>query len=207
MKPRGYVLFSMLAAALELGSAPSRACPTPRDALAPWAEAYLRWYLGERELPLDEHGNAVLGHTVLLPIPPTPGDGTPGSAAVTLDEHQSFTLPLWGLVGSSHDDGTPPDPFAPVSIFRTLDITVRLDGVPLITRDNVLDFFTRLTLEPPIAVDEPPGTAIVWYETVGILEPPLPPGAHTLELHAVNTEPAFGTFFEYQNTWELTVVE
>jgi hypothetical protein len=34
---------------------------------------------------------------------------------------------------------------------------------------------------------------------------PLPCGVHTLELYAINTEPVFGEFSEYDNTWTLTV--
>ena len=31
------------------------------------------------------------------------------------------------------------------------------------------------------------------------------PGTHTFALHAKNTQPAFGRFFEYNNTWTVTV--
>jgi len=200
----------LLAASVGLGATPHGGCPgsAPHpDDRAAWAETHLRWVLGELEPPLDEHGNALIGRTVLLPIPPTPGDGTPGSAAVTLGRRESFTLELWGLVGTTYSDGTPPDPFEPVSIFETLDIRVSLDGVDIITQDNVLDFFARFALEPPIPLDEPPLAAAIWYESVGLFQPHLPPGTHTLELYAVNTEPAFGGFFEYDNTWTLTVVD
>jgi hypothetical protein len=68
---------------------------------------------------------------------------------VTLDPHESFVLPLWGLIGATDVDGTPPDPIEPIRIFETLDIGVTLDGVPLITQDNVLDFFTSFPPDPP----------------------------------------------------------
>jgi hypothetical protein len=198
----------LLSAALGVGAIARGDCPTPAprlDDLERWADVYLRWMMGERTLPLDEHGNPVLGRTVLLPIPPTPGDGTPGSEAVTLDRRESFALPLWGLIGTTYLDGSPPDPVEPIGIFETLDILVTLDGVPLITTGNVLDFYTGFALDPPIAVDDPVYATYIWYETVIIVHEPLPCGVHTLELYAINTEPVFGEFSEYDNTWTLTV--
>jgi hypothetical protein len=44
-----------------------------------------------------------------------------------------------------------------------------------------------------------------WLESVGITHAPLTPGKHTFALHAVNTQSAFGAFFEYNNTWTVTV--
>jgi hypothetical protein len=100
----------LLAATLGVGAVARGDCPAaaPRlDDLEGWADVYLRWMTDDRTLPLDEHGNAVLGGTVLLPIPPTPGDGTPGSEAVTLDRRDSFVLPLWGLIGNHHHARAP----------------------------------------------------------------------------------------------------
>ena len=48
-----------------------------------------------------------------MPVPNTPGDDTPGRAAVTLNARQSFFLPLFTLFGTSYTDGTPPDPLSP----------------------------------------------------------------------------------------------
>ena len=200
----------LLAAALGVGAVARGDCPAPAprpDDLEAWADVYLRWYIDGQTLPLDEHGNAVLGHTVLMPIPPTPGDGTPGSAAVTLDPHEWFVLPLWGLIGATYVDGTPPDPVEPIRIFETLDIRVTLDGVPLITQDNVIDFFTGFPLDPPIAIDDPVYSTFIWYETIIIVHERLPCGVHTLQLHAVNSEEQPWGFSEYNNTWTITVGE
>ncbi len=179
--------------------------PVPHEGLAFWADRYVRWNLGGDELPQDSQGNAVLHGTVLLPIPQTAGDGTPGSVDVTLDRFEPFTVQLWALFGTSYDDGTPPDPFEPVSIFETLHITVRLDGMAIITADNALDHFTQFAFSPPIAFAQPPFESLIWYQGIGLVHGPLGPGQHTLELDAVNTEPAFGNYYEYHNTWRLTV--
>ena len=58
--------------------------------LAAWQNIYSRWSFGQRQVPIDGNGNAVVGDVVLTPVPNTPGDGTPGSAAVTLNARQSF---------------------------------------------------------------------------------------------------------------------
>ncbi len=145
---------------------------------AGWIEVYERWAFGELAVPIDENGNAVVDrHVVLMPIPNTPGDGTPGHIDVTLDAGQAFVLPLWAFLGTDYTDGTPPDPLLDVIFFN-----------------------------PPIPIiGFPPVNSIIWFQGIGIVYHPLSVGTHTLQLDAVNTQPAFGGFFEYHNTWTVTV--
>src|SRR5438270_2572415 len=97
--------------------------------LAGWSEIYERWAFGALAIPTDGNGNAVVGpNVVLMPVPNTPGDGTPGQIDVTLEAGQAFVLPLWVELGTDYTDGTPPDPLLDVSIFQTLDISFRIDG-------------------------------------------------------------------------------
>jgi hypothetical protein len=175
--------------------------------LAGWNEIYERWAFGALTVPTDGNGNAVVGpHVVLMPIPNTPGDGTPGHIDVTLKAGQAFVLPLWVLLGTDYTDGTPPDPFVNVSVFQTLDLTFQIDGVTVIDKTNVLNFYSAFFFNPPIPIiGFPPVNSIIWFQGISIVHHPLSVGTHTFQLDAVNTEPAFGGFFEYHNTWTVTV--
>jgi hypothetical protein len=173
--------------------------------LAHYTETYMRWLFGDKTLPTDANGNAVENKVVMLPVPQTPGDGTPGTANVTLSPGESFVAPLFGGLGTSYRDGTPPDPFEPLSIFTTLDISFSVDGQTLIAPSNVLRYFSKFKFDPPIPIDDPVVSAVIWFEGVSVLHAPLGPGQHVLKLDVKNTEPSFGQLLEYHNTWNITV--
>jgi len=178
------------------------------NSLAGWQETWFRWSFGDLTVPSDANGNAVVGEgTVLLPTPSTPGDGTPGHVDVTLNNGQSFVLPLWALLGTSYTDGTPPDPFVADSVFQTLDISFTIDGVNVVSGANALNYYSKSTFDPAIPIfDFPPIDSVIWFQAIGITHAPLKPGIHTFALHAINTQAAFGGFFEYNNTWTVTVL-
>jgi hypothetical protein len=175
--------------------------------LAEWNEIYERWLFGVLAVPIDGNGNAVVSpHVVLMPFPNTPGDGTPGHIDVTLNAGQAFVLPLWVELGTDYTDGTPPDPLLDVSIFQTLNITFQIDGRTVINQTNVLKFYSEFFFNPPIPITGfPPVNSIIWFQGISIVHHPLSVGTHTFKLDAVNTQPAFGGFFEYHNTWAVTV--
>jgi hypothetical protein len=173
--------------------------------LAEFQEIYTRWSFGQLSVPSDSNGNAVVRDVVLMPIPFTPGDGTPGVADVALKAGQSFMLPCFAEFGTSYRDSTPPDPFEPLSLFTTLDIKFSVDGVPLVTTANVLGYFSKFTFKPEIPIDDTFIKAVIWFEGVGVLHTPLTPGKHVLKLDEKNTEPGFGGLLEYHNTWNVTV--
>jgi hypothetical protein len=173
--------------------------------LAHYQETYYRWEFGDKTLSTDAYGNAVENNVAMLPVPFTPGDGTPGTQNVTLSSGEGFVLPLFGELGTSYRDGTPPDPFEPISIFTTLDIQFSIDGKQVISTENVLRYFSKFEFAPPIPIDDSFIAGIVWLEGVGILQSPLSPGEHVLKLDEKNTEPGFGGILEYHNTWNVTV--
>jgi hypothetical protein len=180
--------------------------------VAAWQELYWRWYYGDISLAPDNNGNAVVNGVVLMPQPSTPGDGTPGSIDVSLNAGQPFMLPLWNVLGTSYNNGTPTDPAIPLSVFRTLDITFKIDGVTIIDRNNVMDFYAQFDFIPPIALppEFSPYLAIVWGQTTGLLRTPLTVGTHTMTLDEKNTQlvydgQGFSYTFEYHNTWHITV--
>ena len=183
--------------------------------LAQWQEVYWAWTYGGMDLPTDQNGNTVSDHVVLMPIPETPGDGTPGSIDVTLSPGQPFMLPLWIWLGASYDDGTPDDPPVDLSVFETLDITVKIDGATVIDCDNVMDYYSEFDFDPavPLPPEWSPYMDIVWFQGIGMAHPPLSAGRgghHTINLDVKNIFPvidAFGDeyFSEYHNTWNVTV--
>jgi len=174
---------------------------------AGWLQVYERWTFGELAIPTDNYGNAVIHqHVVLMPLPNTFGDGTPGHLDVTLNAGQAFVLPLWVLLGTDYTDGTAPDQLVDLSVFRTLNITFKIDGVTVIDQSNVLNFYSQFFFNPPIPITGfPPVNSIIWFQGIGIVHPPLSVGTHTLQLDAVKTQAAFGSFFEYHNTWTVPV--
>jgi hypothetical protein len=183
----------------------SEALQSGKPRLAEFQEIYTRWSFGQLSVPSDANGNAVVRDVVLMPIPFTPGDGTPGVADVTLNCGQSFMLPFFAEFGTSYRDSTPPDPFEPLSLFQTLEIEFSVDGVPLVTTANVMSYFSKFTFNPEIPIDDTFIKAVIWFEGVGVLHTPLTPGKHVLKLDEKNTEPGFGGLLEYHNTWNVTV--
>jgi hypothetical protein len=130
----------------------------------------------------------------------------PGHLDVTLSPGQAFVLPLYGFLGTDYTDGTPPDQFLPLSVFQTLNLTFQIDGRTVVDQTNVLNFYTAFFFNPPIPiVGFPPVNSIIWFQGISIVHHPLSVGTHTFQLDAVNTQPAFGGFFEYHNTWTVTV--
>ena len=179
------------------------------QSLAAWEDLYARWMLGNVIIAPDANGNAVTNGLVLLPLPNASGNGTPASLNVTLNNGQAFMLPLWYLLGTSYTDGTPPDPVVDVSIFQTLNITFKVDGLTVVNSANVMNYYSEGSFTPPIPLQIFNINSVIWYETIGITHAPLTPGTHTLTLDVVNTQalpPNFGGgYSEFHNTWNITV--
>lgn len=178
--------------------------------LAEWQELYQRWQFGDISVATDEKGNAVIGHVVLLAVPPTPGDGTPGTQDIRLLPGEAFVLPFWGELGTAYNDGTPPDEFIDIGLFQTLELKVTLDGVTIVDQSNMMQYYSKFAFTPPIAINGyEPMVAIIWGQNFGFVHGPLAVGKHTLTLDVVNTQPAppnFGMpYVEYHNTWHISV--
>jgi hypothetical protein len=189
--------------------------PTPGHAkafgatLAQWQETYLRWEVGDITIPPDANGNAAVNNVVLLGVPGTPGDGTPGHLDVTLNTGQAFFLPLLQLAGTSYTDGTPPDPLIDLSYFASVDVSVRIDGVPVIGANNKMDYFSQFAFIPPVPFPFGNLSAIIWFQGFGLAHTPMSAGTHTIQLDEKAGQalpPNFGGgTLEYHNTWTITV--
>jgi hypothetical protein len=193
------------------GDSPRRGddCRSGRS-LAAWDNIYFRWYLGALTIPNDVNGNAVVDNVVLMPLPNVPGDGTPGHLDLTFKRGQGFVLPLLDLLGTSYTDGTPPDPLVNVSFFKTLQLTLKIDGVTVVNNRNLMDVYSQFYFKPPVTFDSPPTAAVIWCEAIGIVHGPLSVGTHQIKLDAKSTQalpPNFGGgILEYHNTWTVTVL-
>jgi hypothetical protein len=189
--------------------------PTPGNSsafgatLAQWQETYLRWEVGDITIPPDANGNAAINNVVLLAVPGAPGDGTPGHLDITLHNGQAFFLPLLQLVGTSYTDGTPPDPFIDTSYFASVDVSVRIDGVPVISNDNKFEFFSQFSFHPPVPYPFGNIAALIWFQGFGFAHTPMSVGTHTIQLDEKAGQalpPNFGgATLEYHNTWTITV--
>jgi hypothetical protein len=180
--------------------------------LAQWQETFWRWAYGQISLPQDQNGNAVADGVVMMGLPSTPADGTPGSIDITLSAGQPFVLPLWNVLGTSYDNGTPVDPAIPLSVFQTMELTFKVDGVTVIGSDNLLDYYSQFQFVPtiPLPGDFSPYLAVVWLQGVAAVHTPLPVGDHTLTLDAKNTQlvydaQGFSYTYEFHNTWHVSV--
>ena len=175
-----------------------------------WQELYFRWYAGGISLPRDEEGNTVAEDAVLLPFPDTPGDGTPGHLEATLRAGQSWVLPLRVMVGSSYSDGTATDEFLPQTHLESLDISFEIDGRKVVSRSNVMDYYSQSTFAPPIPFDAAPVKALIWMQVIGVVHGPLEIGPHKLKLDVKDTRPlppAFaGGLMNFHNTWSINVL-
>jgi hypothetical protein len=203
----GLLLGSLIASPVWAGPKPEPANQCSQGSvLDTLQDLYWRSAYGDITLPTDQNTNAVVGKVVMMPVPPAPGDGTPGTQAVTLQAGQRWFLPLWTLSGTSYTDGTPPDPFEPDSVFQTLEITFTIDGKTVVSSRNVMRYYSKFEFDPVIPLENAdPYAAIIWFQGIGILQEPLCPGHHTLTLHAKNTQLVWGSTFEYNNTWNVTV--
>lgn len=184
---------------------------------------------------LREYWQAVLdtgvegdGEVLFMPIPdfaPTgEGDFTPddpgvlaGVADVTIGPGTSFVLPLQIWLGESTDpngecDPAFDDPSLPDDLFGTDDINaiVTLDGLPILV-DNQAFYVPRTDLGC-ITNGYPSNgfTAAVFFQGIGFLANPLPPGEHTLILDGDfivrDASLGVGTFgVTFNNTWNITV--
>ena len=212
--PVGFRLATFaLIAAVSSAVIPTADAGTPANAnafgrtIADYMRIYQKWSFGVMPVPTDSNGNAVLDHhMVLMPTPNTPGDGTPGQQDVTLSPGQPFVLPLFGLFGTDYTDDTPPDQFAPLSVFQTLTITFSVDGKTEVDSSNATKYYSAFFFSPPIAINQPPTDSVIWFQGIGIIHKALSPGEHTMQLDVANTQPAFGSIFTYHNTWSVTVL-
>lgn len=174
--------------------------------LAEGQDIYLRWIFGDMTVPSDANGNAVVENVVFLPFLFPDAPGLPASMDITMTTGQAFTMTLWGFVGYSYTDGTPPDAFLPLSLFQTAELRLSLDGVPLVTSENSGEFFTQFAFRPPL---DQGSYSIIWFQGFGVIHTPLGPGNHILKLDAKNKQPVPPNFgdpvFELHNTWNITV--
>jgi len=75
----------------------------------------------------------------------------------------------------------------------------------VVDKTNVMNFCSQFVFNSSIPIGFPPINSIIWFEGISLGHTPLSVGTHTLRLDAINTQPAFGGFFEYHNTWTVTV--
>ena len=218
---------------LSLGAPSPAAAGVDKKVAQPHSMAHgrsLAGWLREYWLAALDTGAEGDGKVLFMPIPdfaPTgEGDFTPdnpgvlaGTADVTITPGTSFVLPLQIWLGESTDpngecDPAFDDPSLPDELFGTDDINavVTLDGLPILVNNQ--DFYVPRTdlgcLTSGYTDDNLPFTAAIFFQGIGFLANPLPPGDHILTLDGnfiVRDESlGVGTFgVRFENTWNITV--
>ena len=164
--------------------------------------------------PTDSYGNTVVGKVVLLgDSTEDSGDGAPEALDLTLSSGEAFVLPFFGVMGSEISNGG--YVAEELSFFKTLDIKVKVDGVVLVNRRNVMDYYAENEFDPPIPYIPDPEhypdyiVNFAFLQAVGMVHHPLSVGKHVVTLDVKNTQPFSdeygGGYAEYHNTWNITV--
>jgi hypothetical protein len=197
------------------------------DSLQGWMTAYWTWAF------TGEPASGQVKKVMFLPLPAgeevveVGGSWTyedpailQGHKNITIRPGTKFVLPCVVWLGESYVEGHVPDvdPPAPAEWFGDDDFigaVVTVDGKQIISNENAADFYVpRTEFDPPIMYSEPSeygSTGIVYYQGIGFVCGPLPPGTHTVTNYAwfrVPPEPnpwgaSWGVI--YDNSWTITV--
>ena len=173
--------------------------------LAEWQATWFAWAEGDLNLPTDDQGNSLVKKVVLMGIPDTPGDGTPGAINIVLNSGEAFVVPLILFFGSSFSNGTT-SPMLSVNDFANMTLSLTLDGVTIVDSDEALRYYTETVFSPPLPSHSPPATGIAWVQGLSIVHTPLPVGEHVLKLDEKIVVPELGVTREFHNTLNITVV-
>lgn len=181
--------------------------------LTEWLTTYWQWSLSTAQ----DLSQSIVGHVQLMPLPSEDflgGTGTSddpyvfaGELAITIRPGTPFVLPLLTLYGERYNDGTPDDNPADFS-GTTMSATLTIDGRTVLSPANDSAFTVPTTFfHPAVVYPEPTGynsVAAIWFQSLGIVSPPLPVGVHVIHLDGTLDVPGF--FVEtFDNTWTVTV--
>jgi hypothetical protein len=181
--------------------------------LTEWLTTYWQWSLSTAQ----DLSQSIVGRVQLMPLPSEDflgGSGTSdepyvfaGELAITIRPGTPFVLPLLTLYGERYNDGTPDDNPADFS-GTTMSATLTIDGRTVLSPANDSAFTVPTTFfHPAVVYPEPTGynsVAAIWFQSLGIVSPPLPVGVHVIHLDGTLDVPGF--FVEtFDNTWTVTV--
>lgn len=160
-----------------------------------------------------------VGPLFMVPRP----EGTPvsddplvlqGSTSFDVKPGRTLVLPLTVYIGESYVDGSADDPADYPIDFGASTLLLTIDGraVADSSRSSIdcLDFGTVRFVRPIhyAAPTDYGANAAIWVKGLGVLLPPLKPGAHVIELQVVTPMadvPSVGVDVGYYNTWYVTV--
>lgn len=180
-----------------------------------WFGAYWRWFYGTG----GDLTQSMVGHVQLMPLPAGVQDGGSwtaddpailvGELEIALRPGTPFVLPLLGLVGERYSAATGlPDDDSAFYADTMMSANLTIDGRTVVSDANEAAFFVPVTSFDPIVIypeESAYGSvAAIWFESIGIVSPPLPVGVHVIHLDATLIVPGvLGEVFD--NTWIVTV--
>lgn len=136
-----------------------------------------------------------------------------GDTSFSMRVGRRVVLPMIFFLGETYVDGTFDDPADYPTDFKASSLLLRVDGRVVVdsTRSKLDCLYVDLTYFPqPIVYPEPTGygsNSAIWMNGLGILLPPMSPGAHVIQMEVVSPLPFWGINFGYFNTWYVTVVK
>ncbi len=223
MRKLGIIAATMLAALMlaspsVLAGSPKGICQAGgynKVVLADAMAKYWTWYYGGV-------GTQQIGNRFLVPTP-TNGhliSDAPlifqGDTSFTVRTGKTLVLPMSFFVGESYVEGPPDDPANFPIDYKASSLLLTVDGRVIVdsTRTKLDCVYIDLTYFPqPIVYPAPSSygsNAAIWMFGLGILLPPMSPGAHIIDLQVLSdlTEvPGYGFVLGYYNTWYVTVVK
>jgi hypothetical protein len=209
-----------MALAVSVGSAAPPQTPLPnqnayqRD-LPFWLDTYWNWYYAGA----DPASGVVDGY-LMMPLPNgelISGSWTPedpallrGQIEITLAPGTPFVLPIFALIGERYDGypEEPDDPMFPEAfLLGGVQPLLTIDGQTIISDANKGEFYASGYFDPIIPYETPTSSGAVgavYFQSGGIVSPPLKPGVHVIHLYEPYILPGYWGII-YDNTWIVTV--
>lgn len=221
---RNYIWAGGLALALVMAVGVGSATPPPtplpnanayqRD-LPYWLETYWSWFLSGAD-----PASSVVDDHMLMPLPNgelISGSWTPedpallrGQLEITVPPGTPFVLPAFALIGERYQGypGVPDDqPFPDAFILGGVQPVLTIDGQTIISDQNKAQFYVTGFFDPVIPYATPTdygAVAAAFFQSAGIVSPPLKPGVHVIHLYEPYILPGLWGII-YDNTWIVTV--
>jgi hypothetical protein len=179
--------------------------------LTDWLSIYWRWYYSG--------GQSRVGKVQLMPLPDDnwSGSGTlddpaigVGQLEITLPRGTPIVLPLIAWTAEQRPDGSQDERMNNAVFIEAAHPVLMIDGETVVSDVNKDEFYVHPTkFNPPVSYFGEPGHYVLYFQGIGVVVEPLPPGNHVIRLYEsfiVQEGDYPGPFgLIYVNSWFVTV--